>query len=86
MKNAVEMGSNAAIYIPSFIEIGSGVQKFMGEIRRQHGDRIRKQPKYKISQVIALCVCLLRLLAHILWCTSVNTPSLSYSGYRRCPR
>jgi hypothetical protein len=31
MKYAVEMGSGAAmIYIPSFIKIGSGIQKLMG--------------------------------------------------------
>jgi hypothetical protein len=29
MKYAVEMGSGAMIYIPSFIEIGSGTQKSM---------------------------------------------------------
>jgi hypothetical protein len=36
MKYAVEMGSGAAIYIPSFIKIGSGTQKLMGggEIHR----------------------------------------------------
>jgi hypothetical protein len=28
---AVEMGSGAMIYIPSFIMIGSGIQKLMGE-------------------------------------------------------
>jgi hypothetical protein len=27
MKYAVEMGSGAMIYIPSFIKIGSGIQK-----------------------------------------------------------
>jgi hypothetical protein len=34
MKYAVEMGSGAMIYIPSFITIGSGVQKLMGGIHR----------------------------------------------------
>jgi hypothetical protein len=39
------MGSVAKIYIPSFIEIGSGMQKIMGgggdsHIYRQHGDLI----------------------------------------------
>jgi hypothetical protein len=29
MKYAVEMGSDAMIYIPSFIKIGSGIQKFI---------------------------------------------------------
>jgi hypothetical protein len=30
MKYAVEMGSGAMIYIPSFIKTGSGIQKLMG--------------------------------------------------------
>jgi hypothetical protein len=30
MKYAVQMGSGAMIYIPSFIKIGSGIQKLMG--------------------------------------------------------
>jgi hypothetical protein len=29
MKNAVEIGSGAMIYMPSFIQIGSGIQKLM---------------------------------------------------------
>jgi hypothetical protein len=30
MKYAVEMGSGAMIYIPSFIKIGSDIQKLIG--------------------------------------------------------
>jgi hypothetical protein len=30
MKYAIEMGSGAMIYIPSFIKTGSGIQKLMG--------------------------------------------------------
>jgi hypothetical protein len=33
MKHAVEMGSGAMICMPSFIKIGSGIQKLMGGIR-----------------------------------------------------
>jgi uncharacterized RmlC-like cupin family protein len=40
MEYTVEMGSGAMIYIPSFINIGSGIQTLGGEIHRQHGDRI----------------------------------------------
>jgi hypothetical protein len=46
MKYAVEMGSGAMIYIPSFIKIGSGSQKIIGrgytdaQTNRQQGDRI----------------------------------------------
>jgi hypothetical protein len=44
MNDAVEMGSGALIYIPSFIEIGSTIQKLVGGIyihtntHRQQGD------------------------------------------------
>jgi hypothetical protein len=30
MKYAVEMGSDAMMYIPSFIKIGSGIKKVLG--------------------------------------------------------
>jgi hypothetical protein len=40
MKYANEMGSGSMIYIPSFIKIGSGIQKLIGGIHRQHGDLI----------------------------------------------
>jgi hypothetical protein len=42
MKYVVEMGSGTVIYIPSFIKIVSGIQKFIGKIQRhrQHGDLI----------------------------------------------
>jgi hypothetical protein len=30
MEHAVEMGSGAMIYIPSFLKTGSGIQKLMG--------------------------------------------------------
>jgi hypothetical protein len=39
---AVEMGSGAIIYIPSFIKIGWGIQKLLErdhiQTHRQHGD------------------------------------------------
>jgi hypothetical protein len=34
------MGSGGMIYIPDFIKIGSGIQKLIREIKRQHGDCI----------------------------------------------
>jgi hypothetical protein len=43
MKHAIDMGSDAMIYIPRFIRIGSGIQKIIGGIHRhtrQHGDLI----------------------------------------------
>jgi hypothetical protein len=43
VKYAVEMGSGAVIYIPSFIKIGSGILKLMrgdSQTHRQHEDRI----------------------------------------------
>jgi hypothetical protein len=40
MKYAVEMGLGAMIYIPSFINIGSGIQNLIGGIHRyKHTDR-----------------------------------------------
>jgi hypothetical protein len=38
MKNAVEMGSGAMMYVPSFIRIGSGIKKLIKWIHR-HTDR-----------------------------------------------
>jgi hypothetical protein len=42
MKYAIEMGSGAKIYIPSFMKFGSGIQKLIGntQMHRQHGDLI----------------------------------------------
>jgi hypothetical protein len=43
MKYAIEMGSDAMICIPSFREIGSGIQKLIGggeQTHRQHGSLI----------------------------------------------
>jgi hypothetical protein len=44
---AVEIGSGAMVYIPSFIKIGSGIQKLMGrgvrgsQTRRQNSDLVK---------------------------------------------
>jgi hypothetical protein len=40
MKHAVEMRSGAMIYIPSFIKIGSAIQKLIGVIHGQNVDHI----------------------------------------------
>jgi hypothetical protein len=44
MKYAVQMGSGTVIYIPSFIKIGSGIQKLVwaggSQSHRQNGERI----------------------------------------------
>jgi hypothetical protein len=43
MKYAVDMGSSTMIYIPSFINAGSGIQNLIRgntQTHRQHGDRI----------------------------------------------
>jgi hypothetical protein len=39
MKYAVEVGSGAMIYIPSFVKIASTIQKLRGEIHR-HTDSV----------------------------------------------
>jgi hypothetical protein len=54
MKHAVEMGSDATIYIPSFTKIGSGFQELIGgntQTHRQHGDRISLLLFFKIRKV-----------------------------------
>jgi hypothetical protein len=43
MKYAVEMGSDAMLSMPSFLEIGSDIQKLIGgdsQTHRQRGDHI----------------------------------------------
>jgi hypothetical protein len=40
MKHAVEMGSVAIIYIPSFIKVGSGIQKVIGGIGRHRDSMV----------------------------------------------
>jgi hypothetical protein len=40
MKYAVEMGSGAMIYAPSFIKIDPGIEKLIEGIHRQHGGLI----------------------------------------------
>jgi hypothetical protein len=40
MKYAGEMGTGAIIYIPSFIETGSAIQRLVGVQHRQRGDII----------------------------------------------
>jgi hypothetical protein len=43
MKYAVEMGSGAMIYIPSFIKIGTGIQNLIRrdtQVHKQQGDLI----------------------------------------------
>jgi hypothetical protein len=44
MKCAVQMGSFGMIYIPSFIKIGSCIQKLIGVIHRQTA-RIKREGK-----------------------------------------
>jgi hypothetical protein len=54
MKYAVDIGSGAMIYIPSFVKIGSGIQKLMrGDTQkyRQHGDRISLFSFFKIRKI-----------------------------------
>jgi hypothetical protein len=58
MKYAIEMGSCAMICIPSFIKIGSAIQKLMGvgvyrdaRTHRQHGDGIAYFYFFKIRKI-----------------------------------
>jgi hypothetical protein len=47
MKYDGEIGSGAMIHIPSFIKIGSGTQKLIGEETQTHGQR-----GYRISLLL----------------------------------
>jgi hypothetical protein len=43
MKHTITMGSDAIIYTPSFMKIGSGIQKLMevgSQTHKEHEDRI----------------------------------------------
>jgi hypothetical protein len=54
MKYAVEMGSNAMIYITSLITIGLGIQKLTvgdSQVHRQHDDLISLLSLFKIWKV-----------------------------------
>jgi hypothetical protein len=54
MKYAVERGSGAMIYIPSFINIGPGIQTLIrgdSQAHRQHGDLISALLFFKIRKV-----------------------------------
>jgi hypothetical protein len=53
MKYAVEMGSGAMIYIPSFIKIGSGIQESTRGKYRQQDDLMSLQYffEYKKSRL-----------------------------------
>jgi hypothetical protein len=63
MKYDVEMNSGDMIYIPSFINIGRGIEKLLGgdtQTHRQHGDLIslipffqNKESRLKISSYLS---------------------------------
>jgi hypothetical protein len=40
MNYVVEMGSDAMIYVPSFIKVGSGIQKLRGGIKRHTDSKV----------------------------------------------
>jgi hypothetical protein len=48
VKYAVERGSDAVIYVPSFVKIGSGIQKLIGGIHGHIGWRWRKPTLVKV--------------------------------------
>jgi hypothetical protein len=53
VKHAVEVGSGAMIYIPSFIKIGSGIQKLMrddSQTQRLIDTSISHKPTLKFSE------------------------------------
>jgi hypothetical protein len=50
MKYAVEMDLATIMYIPSFIKIGSSIQKLIWGIHRQQGDLISLLSNFKIRK------------------------------------
>jgi hypothetical protein len=58
-KYAIEMGSVAMIYVPSFVKIGSGIQKLLRgdtQTRKSHKPTLGKSAK----KIIPVIVCFLR--------------------------
>jgi hypothetical protein len=51
MKYAVGTGSGDTIYIQTYINTGSGIQKLMGGVHRQHGDIISPLSFFKIREL-----------------------------------
>jgi hypothetical protein len=62
MKYAVEIGSGAMIYIPSFINTGSGIQKLIQKIyghrdtHRQQGDLVSLMLVLAYFPKVGLCI------------------------------
>jgi hypothetical protein len=55
MKYAVEMGSDATMYVPSFIQTGSGIQTFIKwdtQTHREHGDFISLILFFRIREIV----------------------------------
>jgi hypothetical protein len=50
MKYAAEIRSSAMIYIPSYINIDSGIHKLIEETHRQHGNHINLLPLFQIKE------------------------------------
>jgi hypothetical protein len=57
MKYTVEMGLSAMMFIPSFIHIGSDIEKLITGIHRQHGDRMSLLRKVGLWNHLAVCQC-----------------------------
>jgi hypothetical protein len=51
MTYTIDMSSGATIYVPSFIETGSGIQKLIWGVHRQLGDLVSLHSFFKIGKV-----------------------------------
>jgi hypothetical protein len=61
MKYAIEMGSDAMVYIPCFIKIGSGIQKLIeGDTDTQTAPRSRKLILFFKNKKIKLILSILQ--------------------------
>jgi hypothetical protein len=92
MKYAVEMGSSAVIYIPSFIKIGSGVQKRDIQTHRQRDDLISlclflqtKESKLKTTFITPIAKREIRQDIKIILEATTRSESLGYLKQSRAP-
>jgi hypothetical protein len=57
MKHTDEMNSGAMIYIPSFMKIGSGIQKLIGGRHRHTDSMVISYAYFPYFEKIKVCLC-----------------------------
>jgi hypothetical protein len=65
MKHAIEIGSGAMMYVPSFVKTGSGIQKLFGQdTHTEDGDHISLIRKVGQKLKVACEITLLSVFPH----------------------